>query len=75
VIGGDIDFMQGRMAFAPAGHRTRIVMTTAGKVGDNDPFLLRIGRALPYSDFLSSLGSLPVLLGKADRYVRDQPKS
>ena len=75
VIGGDIDFMQGRMAFAPAGNRTRIVMTTAGKVGDNDPFLLRIGRALPYSDFLSSLGSLPVLLGKADRYVRDQPKS
>ena len=72
--GGDIEFMQGRMQFdALSPQKTRIIMTSAGKIGDHAPLLLRMSKAMPYSDFLPSLGAAPVLLDKANRYLQKKP--
>lgn len=71
--GGDIELMQGRMRFSAQGQNTRVMMTSAGKVGDDAPFLLRIGNALPYADFLPSVGAAPILFDKANRYLSKKP--
>jgi carbon monoxide dehydrogenase subunit G len=69
--GGDIEFMQGRMRFeAINAKQTRVIMTSAGKVGDDAPFLLKIGRSLPYSDFLPTVGTGPILFEKASRFLQ-----
>ncbi|MEY2864467.1 MAG: hypothetical protein RLY58_2174, partial [Pseudomonadota bacterium] len=72
--GGDVEFMQGRMQFdALSPQKTRIIMTSAGKIGDHAPFLLRMSKAMPYSDFLPSVGAAPVLLDKTNRYLQKKP--
>jgi hypothetical protein len=63
--GGDIELIQGRYQFKAVDNKTTLVGLTAGShLGDNPPFILRIGKNLPYSDYLSTVGSAPVVFDK-----------
>jgi hypothetical protein len=78
--GGDIEYMQGQMQFSPlsgssTGQQTFLSMTSAGKIGDNAPFLLKIGKSLPYSDLLPTVGGAPVFIYKANQYLSKSQKS
>lgn len=74
-IGGDIEHMVGRMMFEPVGsQRTRVTLISAGKLGDNAPFLLRIGKSLPYSDFMPTVGSSPLILDKVNQHLSQSAK-
>lgn len=68
--GGDIEYMQGRMRFEPiSSQQTLLVMNNAGKLGPNAPFLLKISNSLPYSEFLPTLGGVPILISKANTFL------
>lgn len=70
-IGGDIEHMVGRMVFEPVGpQRTRVTLVSAGKLGDDAPFLLRIGKSLPYNDFMPTVGSSPLILDKVNQHLQ-----
>lgn len=77
--GGDIEYMQGQMQFSPlpgaqSSQQTFLSMTSAGKIGDNAPFLLKIGKSLPYSELLPTVGGAPVFIYKANQYLsKTQP--
>ncbi|WP_051526770.1 SRPBCC family protein [Alkanindiges illinoisensis] len=74
--GGDIEYMQGQMQFSPlANQQTFLSMTSAGKIGDNAPFLLKIGKSLPYSDLLPTVGGAPVFIYKANEYLSKNQSS
>lgn len=69
--GGDIEYMQGQMHFSELSNKqTFLSMTSASKIGDNAPFLLRIGKSLPYADLLPTVGGAPVFIYKANQYLR-----
>jgi len=64
--GGDVEFIQGRFQFKALDSKNTLVGLTAGShLGDNPPFLLRLGKNLPYSDYLPTVGSAPVIFDKA----------
>ena len=68
--GGDIEYMQGQMHFSELpNNQTFLSMTSASKIGDNAPFLLKIGKSLPYSDLLPTVGGAPVFIYKANQYL------
>lgn len=68
--GGDIEFMQGQMQLNSLNaQQSFIKMTVASKVGVNAPFLLRLGKSLPYSDLLPNVGGNAVFLYKANNYL------
>ncbi|XID74663.1 SRPBCC family protein [Alkanindiges sp. WGS2144] len=72
--GGDIEYMQGQMQFSAlaspqTSQQSFLSMTSAGKIGDNAPFLLKIGKSLPYSDLLPTVGGAPVFIYKANQYL------
>ena len=63
--GGDIEFIQGRFQFKALDNKNTLVGLTAGShLGDNPPFLLRLGKYLPYPDYLPTVGSAPVIFEK-----------
>lgn len=64
--GGDVEFIQGHFQFKALDSKNTLVGLTAGShLGDNPPFLLRLGKNLPYSDYLPTVGSAPVIFDKA----------
>ncbi len=64
--GGDVEFIQGRFQFKSLDNKNTLVGLTAGShLGDNPPFLLRISKNLPYSDYLPTVGSAAVVFDKA----------
>lgn len=64
--GGDVEFIQGRFQFKALDSKNTLVGLTAGShLGDNPPFLLRLGKNLPYSDYLPTVGSAAVIFDKA----------
>lgn len=74
--GGDIEYMQGQMQFsALSNQQTFLSMTSAAKIGDNAPFLLKIGKSLPYSELLPTVGGTPVFIYKANEYLSKNQKS
>ncbi|MEC7121146.1 MAG: SRPBCC family protein, partial [Pseudomonadota bacterium] len=67
--GGDIEFFSGRIHLSAWDERTSLAqMTSGGKLGDDAPFLLSIGKSLPYADLLPSIGAAPIILERANRY-------
>lgn len=71
--GGDIEYMQGQMQFnSLPNQQTFLSMTSAGKIGENAPFLLKIGNSLPYADLLPTVGGAPVFIYKANEYLSRQ---
>ena len=74
--GGDIEYMQGQMHFSELSNKqTFLSMTSASKIGDNAPFLLRIGKSLPYADLLPTVGGAPVFIYKANQYLQTNQAS
>ncbi len=68
--GGDVEFIQGRFQFKALDSKNTLVGLTAGShLGDNPPFLLRLGKNLPYSDYLPTVGSAPVIFDKARTWL------
>ena len=68
--GGDLEFLEGRMNFEPLGSsQTRVIMTSAAKVGEDAPFLLRISRLVPYYDYLPAIGMAPLLFNRTERFL------
>jgi carbon monoxide dehydrogenase subunit G len=72
--GGDIEYMQGRLRFETlSDQQTLLVMNSAGKIGDSAPFLLKLSKHLPYSEFLPTVGGAPILINKANAYLAKNP--
>ncbi len=64
--GGDIEFVQGRIILKPTSSKTTLVSITAGgKLGERPPLLLKLGKSLPFYDYLSTAGTAPVIFEKA----------
>lgn len=69
--GGDIEFLHGRLSTQPWTARSSLVsMTSGGKLGEDAPFLLSIGKSLPYADMLPSIGASPIFIERANRYFK-----
>ena len=69
--GGDIEFLHGRLSTQPWTARSSLVsMTSGGKLGDDAPFLLSLGKSLPYADMLPSIGAAPIFIERANRYFQ-----
>lgn len=69
--GGDIEFLNGRLSAQPWTAQSSLVsMTSGGKLGEDAPFLLSIGKSLPYADMLPSIGAAPIFIERANRYFQ-----
>lgn len=69
--GGDVEYMQGRMKMAAlTPQSTSLVMSHSTKIGDNAPFLLKMAKALPYSDLLSTVGGASVFISKTNDHLK-----
>ncbi|MBJ9986180.1 SRPBCC family protein [Acinetobacter sp. S40] len=55
-IGGDLRFVKGEMQLLPQSNGTLFKMTSAAKIDEKAPFLLRAMRSLPYHDMLPAAG-------------------
>ena len=55
-IGGDLKLVKGGMQLLPQTSGTLLKMTSAAKIDDKAPFLLRAMRSLPYHDMLPAAG-------------------
>lgn len=53
--GGDLKYLKGQMTFNPFQQGTLLKMTTAAKIDDSAPFLLRAARSLPYHEILPAV--------------------
>ena len=62
--GGDVRYLKGNMQFNPLGNVTLLKMTTAMKIDDQAPFLLRAMRSLPYHEMLPAVGGNAVFTQK-----------
>ena len=62
--GGDLKYVKGQMAIKPYQQGSLFEMTTAAKIDDQAPFLLRAVRSLPYHDVLPAVGANNVFLLK-----------
>ncbi len=68
--GGDVELIQGRFQFEAIDHKNTLVSLTAGShLGDHPPLLLRLGKNLPFSDYLPTVGSAPVIFDKARTWL------
>lgn len=54
--GGDLQFVRGSMQIHPQQQGSLLQLTSAMKIDDKAPFLLRAMRSLPYHDMLPALG-------------------
>ena len=62
--GGDLKYLKGQMQFNPVQQGTLLTMTSAVKIDDQAPFLLRAVRSLPYHDVLPTVGANVVFAQK-----------
>lgn len=62
--GGDLRYSKGMTQFNPNGNGTLLKMTTAMKVDEKAPFLLRAARSLPYHEMLPAIGGNAVFVQK-----------
>jgi hypothetical protein len=60
-VGGDLQFIRGGMQLIPQGNGTLLNITSAMKIHDKAPFLLRAMRSMPYHDMLPAIGGNTVL--------------
>ncbi|MGE4316619.1 SRPBCC family protein [Acinetobacter sp.] len=60
-VGGDLQFVKGGMQLIPQGQGTLLNVTSAMKIHDQAPFLLRAMRSMPYHDMLPAIGGNTVL--------------
>lgn len=73
--GGDIEFLNGRLhAQAWDAQSSLVSMTSGGKLGDDAPLLLSIGKSLPYADMLPSIGAAPIFIERANRYFQQESR-
>lgn len=69
--GGDVEFLDGRLQAEAWDQRSSLVsLTSSSKIGDDAPFLLSIGKSMPYADMLPSIGATPILIERANRYFK-----
>ncbi|OTG81293.1 hypothetical protein B9T33_06380 [Acinetobacter sp. ANC 5054] len=59
--GGDLKFVRGSMHIRPLQQGSLLQLTSAVKIHDKAPFLLRAMRSMPYHDILPALGANTVL--------------
>lgn len=62
--GGDLRFIKGKMQLSSLNQGTLLTMTSAMKVDEKAPFLLRAMRSLPYHDVLPAVGGNAVFVQK-----------
>lgn len=62
--GGDLRMVQGQMRIYPYGNASLLSVTSAAKIDEKAPFLLRAARSLPYADMLPAVGGNTVLTQK-----------
>ncbi|USA48239.1 SRPBCC family protein [Acinetobacter sp. C26M] len=62
--GGDLRFIKGKMKLNSLNHGTLLTMTSAMKIDEKAPFLLRAMRSLPYHDVLPAVGGNTVFVQK-----------
>ena len=60
-VGGDLQFVKGGIQLIPQGTGTLLNVTSAMKIHDKAPFLLRAMRSMPYHDMLPAIGGNTVL--------------
>ncbi|WP_425916517.1 SRPBCC family protein [Acinetobacter sp. TSRC1-2] len=69
-VGGDLQFVKGGMQLIPQGNGTLLKVTSAMKIHDKAPFLLRAMRSMPYHDMLPALGGNTVLALKIKQKMK-----
>ena len=62
--GGDLRYLKGQVQLNPQGSATLMRVTTAVKIDEKAPFLLRAARSLPYHDMLPAAGGNAVFTQK-----------
>ncbi|NNP77366.1 hypothetical protein A7P54_13195 [Acinetobacter sp. Ac_3412] len=62
--GGDLRFIKGKMQLSSLNQGTLLTMTSAMKIDEKAPFLLRAMRSLPYHDVLPAVGGNAVFVQK-----------
>ncbi|WP_436898302.1 SRPBCC family protein [Acinetobacter gyllenbergii] len=62
--GGDLRFIKGKMQLSSLNQGTLLSMTSAMKIDEKAPFLLRAMRSLPYHDVLPAVGGNVVFVQK-----------
>ena len=71
--GSDVEFMQGRYSLKALNAKNTLVgITATGKLGEHPPILLRLGKYLPYADYLPVVGTAPVLFDKSRTWLIKQ---
>lgn len=68
--GGDLKFVQGAMQLMPQKQGTLMNVTSAMKIDDQAPLLLRAMRSLPYHDVLPALGGNTVFSMKVKQKLK-----
>ncbi len=68
--GGDLQFIKGGMQLIPQGNGTLLNVTSAMKIHDKAPFLLRAMRSMAYHDMLPALGGNTVLALKIKQKMK-----
>jgi len=69
-VGGDLKYIQGGMQLDAYGQGTVLKLTSAVKIHDQAPFLLRAMRSLPYHDMLPAIGGNTILALKIKQRVK-----
>ena len=69
-VGGDLQFVKGGMQLIPQGNGTLLNVTSAMKIHDKAPFLLRAMRSMPYHDMLPAIGGNTVLALKIKQKMK-----
>ena len=69
-FGGDLKFVKGGMQLIPQGNGTLLKVTSAMKIHDKAPFLLRAMRSMPYHDMLPAIGGNTVLALKIKQKMK-----
>lgn len=69
-VGGDLQFVKGGMQLIPQGNGTLLKVTSAMKIHDKAPFLLRAMRSMPYHDMLPAIGGNTVLALKIKQKMK-----
>lgn len=69
-VGGDLQFVRGGMQLIPQGNGTLLNVTSAMKIHDKAPFLLRAMRSMPYHDMLPALGGNTVFALKIKQKMK-----
>lgn len=65
--GGDLKYLKGQTQLIPNNTGTLLKMTSAVKIDEKAPFLLRSMRSLPYHDMLPALGANAVFVQKIQK--------